>query len=79
MQKFYVTFGVGSVNRNRFCVVEAKTYEEARRKVVEYMHTHWAFLYIENEWVCNGMSQQEKWLLIEDTLENCAKRLQNSK
>lgn len=52
MKRFYFTFMMGDIQyRNCYHVEEAKTYGEARDKMVEKFGTGWAFQYNESQWI----------------------------
>ena len=51
MERFYFTFMMSDTKyHNCYHVEEAKSYEEARDKMVERFGTGWAFQYNESQW-----------------------------
>lgn len=51
MERYYFTFMMSDAERHNFYhVEEAKTYDEARDKMVEKFGTGWAFQYDESQW-----------------------------
>lgn len=71
MAKFYLTFGCGidQPNKNKYVIVEANKYSEARKIIMEYIGWNWSMLYSEKEWYNkNGVSQAQEFNLEEITL-----------
>lgn len=64
---WYFTFGGNQPNANRFYVVRDATFDEARTRMVEVFGREWGFQYDEEGWHRDGISQQERWGLVEIT------------
>ena len=66
MKKYYFTFGYGQLHENKYVVIEADTYEEAREEMYNRFGTKWSFQYTEKEWVDkDGITMAENWNLAE--------------
>jgi len=63
--KYYFTFCQRLPTKNCFIVFESDNYYDARKQMVERFGSEWAFQYDENEWVEDGISQQERYNLTE--------------
>lgn len=62
MENFYFTFGVGDpINKNKFIVIQADSYLEARNKMFDLFGNKWAFCYSEEEWFINPL-EDPNWL-----------------
>lgn len=64
-QTWYFTFGVGQSNAGRFYKVDDATYEEARERMLRLFGREWAFQYDDEDWHKHGVSQAEKYGLVE--------------
>ena len=52
MEKYYFTFGIGqSLLANRYIEIEAETFGDARKIMVESFGTKWCWQYTEEEWI----------------------------
>lgn len=61
MEKFYFTFGIGqTLLANKYVVIKAETYGEARDIMVESFGTKWAFQYNELEWASKDLVKEYK-------------------
>lgn len=69
MAKFYVTYGNGTKQAQKFSVVERESYEEARDYVFRAIGPAFAFIYHEDEWNLGSQTQAEKWGLSEIPLQ----------
>ena len=64
--KYYFTFGYDHKFRNRYYVVEGKSYGDARKEMMSIFGKRWAFQYEEKQWVdANGQTQAEEYNLKE--------------
>ena len=61
MERYFFTFGFGSEDKDKYFVIDAIDYIEARRIMFERFGTKWAFQYSEQEF--DG--QAEKYDLTE--------------
>ena len=64
MKKFYFTFGNGQKHEGCFTIIEARTRQEARDRMVIKFGLMWAFQYDKHSWFDrNGISQEELYKL----------------
>lgn len=64
-QAWYFTFGAAHEHADRFLVVRGATFEEAREVMIRWFGTRWAFQYDEAAWHKHGVSQAERYGLVE--------------
>ena len=61
MNKYYFTFGCDDpVNKCKYLVIEASSYNEARSKMFEMFGNKWALCYSEEDWIITP-SQDKNW------------------
>ncbi len=61
MPRYYFTFGIGHPLGKYFRVIEAESYEAARKRQVEDFRDKWAFQYTEKEWSRGKITQAEEY------------------
>ena len=59
--KFYFTFGLGSKLAKYYVCIIASSEDVAREIMFENFGSGWAFCYGQDRWICNGISQAEKY------------------
>jgi hypothetical protein len=64
-QTWYGTFGVGQPYAGRFFVMDDCTYMEARERMFDAFGKQWAFIYSVAEWERDGMTQDERYGLVQ--------------
>lgn len=64
MAKYYLTFGLGSMDGGKYTEIEAPGYQEARDKAFKKYGPAWAFCYDSNGWKMeSGKTQAEEYSL----------------